>query len=361
MSEESPSRVPSHGTLTRFLLDQLPEEERQRIEARALEDGDWFEALEAAEDELLDAYAQGELAPEEAQRFGERVRASEELERRLAFARDLAREGARERARAGAEMGVEEGTERVRRRPWVLGSRRPRRRLEASAAKGPRQTAAKRTGRQRQAGLAAVFLAALGMAVWGSLELAELRRGLAAERAAVARQQEALEAANRRLQALAQRMEEESADNERLAGELAARSAEAARLRRQLAARDEAAAHPPATASFLLSLAGVVRGLEPPRRLAIPAGLDAVKLEVDLGADAGYGTYRVALRRIDGEEVWSRDGLTERVGHGGAALFLTLPARLLPADDYELAILGRTSGELEEVGYIPFRVRHEAD
>jgi hypothetical protein len=79
----------------RWLLDELPEDEREALEARALEDPDEFERLLAAEDDLLDARARGELSPEEEQRFDEGLGQIPRIQQRLEIARLLAEEGSK--------------------------------------------------------------------------------------------------------------------------------------------------------------------------------------------------------------------------------------------------------------------------
>lgn len=51
--------------LKRYLLGDLPEAERDRVEVRMLEDPDLSEAMAAMETDLIDAYARSELNPEE--------------------------------------------------------------------------------------------------------------------------------------------------------------------------------------------------------------------------------------------------------------------------------------------------------
>ena len=73
-----------------FLLTDLPETERQRLEEQILLDDDFFEQVLAAEDDLLDAAARGELDPQTADRLAQLP----DLEQRLAFASELAQASA---------------------------------------------------------------------------------------------------------------------------------------------------------------------------------------------------------------------------------------------------------------------------
>jgi len=77
--------------LRRMLLGELPDGEREELEARLLEDPELFEAYEAAEGSLLDALVRGELPAEEARRLEAVFASSTEGRAKLAVARELAR------------------------------------------------------------------------------------------------------------------------------------------------------------------------------------------------------------------------------------------------------------------------------
>jgi hypothetical protein len=61
MKAESDDR----GLLQAYLLGTLPEEDRARLGERALTDGEFFDRLREAEDDLIDALARGELNAQE--------------------------------------------------------------------------------------------------------------------------------------------------------------------------------------------------------------------------------------------------------------------------------------------------------
>ena len=77
--------------LQEYLLGQISEDQRQTMEQRLLTDDEFFEELEIAEDELIDAYLDGALAPTERQLFEQLFLASPERLRKLRFARALTR------------------------------------------------------------------------------------------------------------------------------------------------------------------------------------------------------------------------------------------------------------------------------
>jgi hypothetical protein len=83
------------GRLDRYLLGHLSLEEEERLEIEYLGDGDAFVRVQAAEDDLIDDYANGRLSADDESRFRERFLVRPEMAERVAFARALARTPAR--------------------------------------------------------------------------------------------------------------------------------------------------------------------------------------------------------------------------------------------------------------------------
>ena len=75
---------------TRFLLGGGTEAERERLEAEFFADDDAFQQMLAAEDDLIDAYARGELSDSERRQFEERYMNSSVGRERVCFARAFA-------------------------------------------------------------------------------------------------------------------------------------------------------------------------------------------------------------------------------------------------------------------------------
>lgn len=73
----------------RYLLGQLSEQEQTQLEAQYFEDDALFERFLAVKDELVDAYARGQLSAEKRQRFEEHFLATEPRRRRAAEARQF--------------------------------------------------------------------------------------------------------------------------------------------------------------------------------------------------------------------------------------------------------------------------------
>ncbi len=347
MTKHEPRGNRRPAALRRFLLGDLSAVETERIEAGALEDDDLFDQLNAAEEELIDDYALGRLSRNETRRFEEHFASGgghprrQRLRQRVAFARDLSQLARQHRV----------AQDSVRRGGFSL------RAFFASLAPPMRPV------------LAAAAAALVAVCSWLAWQTISLRTQLGAEQQAVLageRQIEQLrseaETAQRRSSASDPRLAEELAAARQQLNDLATRDAQ---LRteldaiRQAVAAQTKATQPPSiarSASFILSVASAVRGVETAQRLRIPAGLDHVELQVDLTGDTNFTSYRVALRSIAGDEIWSRAGLRPLAATWGNGLELRLPAASLVPGDYELMVFGETAGELEELAFIDFRV-----
>jgi hypothetical protein len=79
------------GALRRYLLGLLPEEEAEALEDAYLAHPEVFERLRGVEEDLLDDYAAGRLAPADTTAIESRYRASSPLRERLHTARALRR------------------------------------------------------------------------------------------------------------------------------------------------------------------------------------------------------------------------------------------------------------------------------
>jgi len=85
-----PGRSHVEARLTRYLLGVASQSERERLEAEYFSDEDAFEKMLGAEDDLIDAYARGELSNKERRQFEDRFLNSAQGRERVQFARTLA-------------------------------------------------------------------------------------------------------------------------------------------------------------------------------------------------------------------------------------------------------------------------------
>jgi hypothetical protein len=77
--------------MIRYLLGELGEEERREVQERLFRDDEFFGRLCEAEDDLVDAWARGELDPARRSRFESHYLASSERRRKASAAEALAR------------------------------------------------------------------------------------------------------------------------------------------------------------------------------------------------------------------------------------------------------------------------------
>src|SRR5262245_49891277 len=97
-------RSPEQQRFVDYLLGRIPDDERERMAYRLLEDDEVFEQVAEAEDSLIAGYVRGELSQKEA---------------RLVETRLLSTEHGRNRWRAAAALARRE---RSRGRGWMLAA-----------------------------------------------------------------------------------------------------------------------------------------------------------------------------------------------------------------------------------------------
>ncbi len=300
--------------LARYLLGQLPEEEQQKIEQHAFDDDEFYGQLLEVEDDLRCAYAQGTLPLAQKELFEKRFLIFADERKKLALARDMIavlRQAPVADAWSEASSRGERKTDRSL-LSWILGWASPLPRYAMSAA-------------------ALVVVAGV---VWLLFETAKLRNEinrLHAERATAEQQ-------------LNQRAAEERArieQLEQLDKQLAEERDRRAQLEQELSKRgeqaDERSARPAVVALFLSP--GGIRGGGQTRRLVLAPGVEQVRLRLELTGEAS-NSYRAVLLNADGKEVSSRADLRARLDGARRIASLTLPARLLAEDDYELKLTG---------------------
>lgn len=92
--------------------------------------------------------------------------------------------------------------------------------------------------------------------------------------------------------------------------------------------------------------------------LAIPEGVAAVRLDLPLpGIAHPQRAYRAVIQTPDGVESWRADPLPVVVEDGTRTAFLLVPAHVLAAGDYVVAVSGRTGrGDWEDLLSFVFRV-----
>ena len=114
---------------------------------------------------------------------------------------------------------------------------------------------------------------------------------------------------------------------------------------------------PIAVASFVL-LPGALRGPGEMTRVAVPRGERAIlRLSLVL-EDPAPGTYQAELANADGQTVTVRKGL-KPYKNGQTKIVIDLPARLVQTGDYQIKLGRQTDSQLESVGRYYFRALPE--
>jgi hypothetical protein len=106
-------------TLRQYLLGLLPTERHQPLEERILTDGEFYENLTIAENELIDQYLSSELTDAERLCFETHFLLAPERQRKLRFARSLRRYIVAESART-PELYEEEAAEPAEKEPDAI-------------------------------------------------------------------------------------------------------------------------------------------------------------------------------------------------------------------------------------------------
>ena len=302
------------------LLGLSSEAERERLESEFFDDDDAFQEMLTAEDDLIDAYARGELSAKERKQFEKRFLTSAQGRERLQFARTLAGPLVAEPTRDGWW-------------PGFLGS------LTGHSAFA------------RVAAVMAVLVVAVGFS-WLIFDRSRMNNEL------------------RELRAERARLTEESAELQRIADAERARSAElTAQAERNQVSTPPTKPEPqrsqePKTTEQFVSIAffnlspGGVRGGRR-KTLAVPQKARSITLRLSFERPSLHQEYRAAIETADGTSVWRNDSFGSRPNLTELARINlpSIPASALPPGDYVLSLSGkRSDGKFELVANYSFRI-----
>jgi hypothetical protein len=310
--------------IDKYLLGELSDEEKDRLEGEYFADPDLLDELHAARDELIDAYLRGELPPGRSERFEGYFMASPRRRERVEFARALMQVPAAKPTPAATN-------EKRDATPWWYSLFAP---LFA----------------HRQLAFAASALILVAVGSWVAFRLYSSRdqgAGVGDDRLASVRQEQT---------------PSEPAPSPQPLSTPSAATPEPAASNTPAPPPEQTRTPVPRRESRVLAFAltsGLVRGDDEPERLVIPRGTDVVLLRFGL-EDDGYKNYRASLRTPEGEEV----PLTSPVRVAGTktarTATLRVPARLLKDGDYILRLDGATEGGGETgVARFYFRVENK--
>ena len=290
--------------LVRYILGQVSREERVGLEERYFTDSDLFEELVATENDLIDAYARGQLSGVERFQFEGRFLATPELRERVRAARSLAACGS------------------------ALSSNSPQ--------PGKLMTGKNAMSPAFRFAFCTIITIVVVWASWMTISNLRLRRQIEqtnAERAALQQQQQQ---AQRQIADLSARIQQRQETNQ---------TQEIAQL------------GPAGQPIISLTLApGLQRSPGKVSVLPISSDLSNVLLLL-LTRPGPYSSYGISLETPEGKQVLKRDSLKALPTADGKVIRLFLPPRALGRGDYIVRLFGKSpNAATEEIAAYSLRV-----
>ena len=309
------------GQSARYLLGEMTEAEQARFEERFFHDVELSELISDVENDLIDGYVRGELSQRETERFEQHFLISNRRREKLELAQALL-----QAKNAKAVLPVIDSGGSL---PW----------WKAMVA----------TLRAPSPALSYSFGAAALLLLVGGLWLFSEVRGLRNETARLAAERDRQSAQNDQLR-------EQANDRQRQTDELAAQKGQ---LESQLEELQTQTGNPersprPALSFLSFILSAVSRGSDGPKKLIIPPGTGAVRLQLNLSPGDDYPAYQVNLQKGSGEQVRSWKGLRAAPAKGARAVFVEVQVSSLSSSEYEVTLSGVAKGQIEPLGYYYF-------
>ena len=324
--------------ITRYLLGSLSAEETERLDELSLTDDEFAGRLQAVENELIDAYVEGELSGQTLEQFNSFYLSSPRRRERVGFAQAL--HTVAERAAVGKQAANQQPVVRGpqvsprSRTPWAFGSRLP------SSPRLPLQW-----------GLAAAAsLLLLVAGSWLMMENWRLRgqmKQASAERTGGEQRQRELLAQLAEQRSLASAKEKEVADLRESLDRLKQEST---------GSSSQPRLEVPTIVAF--ALAAQTRGISQIATLTIPAGTDYVAIELQLES-GDYPGYRATLKAVpENQVIWRSGRLKARSSGDLKVVGISLRPALLKSSRYMFEVFGIAADGIssEIAGSYAFRV-----
>ena len=317
--------------IVRFLLGDLPERKRLKLEERIFKEDAFYEEVLAIQEELADDYVHKGLSASQTRRFESHFLQSPLRRERFQFAAALSR---------ALDDGISRSTLQAR----DSGRRSLRSSLVLASV-----------GWQRLAVAASIAMALLIGISWLALNNRRLNRDVdraSAERDELRRQADLnREEATLQARMLEQEIAELRASGTRMQKQLQQKEQELEALQR--AARESKT--PLASLATFILTPGLTRGTDEPEKLMLGGGVQTVRLQLNLEREESFKSYVAEIRTARGNLVWSQSALEALKTGYGLAVPVTIPASRLPIGEYEISLKGTSaSGKLESVGYFYF-------
>jgi hypothetical protein len=308
-------------TLRGYLFGVLPQEQTERLDELSVTDDKFAARLDSVENDLVDAYARGELSGETLAQFQTIYLSSPRRREKVAFAQSFQEFSGTQVAQAATNRGE---PAKAAAGSWFGWLAFPRLALAG--------------------GLAMVL--AIAALLFDNLHLRDSVRQANADRAALEQRESDLRG----------QLDKAQASSTPTTSEEQARSS-VAQVENSTTAKHAAsqlAALPASVVAFVL--APQVRGGTQMPVLSLPPGTARVHFQLDLETN-DFPHYRVALKSLQDDKVlWHSGQLTAVTKGQSSTLSASVPAKLLQAQGYELDLTGTSSGEDELVSNYVFRV-----
>jgi hypothetical protein len=303
-------RETADAPIVAYLLGELSEEDRTRLEERLLRDAEYRELIRAIEDDLIDDYVHGDLTPRQRELFERHFTSLPQRRRKVELAKVLSRKLSEHRAARSLEPARAGGRLASVRRWFTPGSLWAHN-LELSSA------------------LAAAVLVFLAAGVWFIIET----DGPATESAT----------SQAEPQPLPPRSAPPSPAGEAAAGDPAGQPPRTA------------PPQPFAIATIVLA-PGQTRDGAASTTFLVPTATELVRLQLPLESGDLYPAYRAELRTASGDPVWRSDLVKPASDPAEQSVVLDLPPDLLQSARYELTLTGVDNDLSEDIGYYHFSV-----
>jgi len=319
--------------IVRFLLGELPEDERQGVEGRLFQDDSFYSHVLAIQEELADNYVQGDLTPDQRKQFENYFLKSPRRKERVDFAS----------AFAGALAQNDNATSAV---------------FPAAESSDAKWWSSFTAFVPKLVPIAAAAFALILLVVASSLYLQNRRlkndvRQAQSDRDSVIRRSQS---DGQTLDGKVDQLQREIANLRTQGGDLEAKVQEKQKELAALQRSSRVNRVQPSTvglANFILS-PGLKRGEDEPEKIIIAPDAKLVQLQLVLQREEKYKTYIAEIRTARGNLISSKSGLTVSRTDSGPVVSLVVPANQLLAGEYELALKGADKNSLEVVGYYYF-------
>lgn len=311
-----------------FLLGQLAEDKRTRLEDRMFADDGFYEQVLAIQEELADDYVLENLTSDQRINFERNFLRSPHRRERVAFAAAFTRAVASQTS------------------------------SQSNAAFEPRVSSWRSlfglANTLQWATVAAMLVLFIG-AAWMYFQNRALSRNI---ELAKSEKQEILNNAQKR---------DEAGESERqkLKGEIAGLQTQSEQLQTTIEQRDrelQAAkrASEPTGSSIVTSIAtftlspGLTRGSDEPEKVMISGKTRVIQLQLALSKPENFKGYLAEVRTARGNLVFSKSLPAAQQLSFGQAVSVTLPVNQIPIGEYEVTLKGAANGKLQSVGYYYF-------